>query len=112
MAISTVRRVKDGVKSNLVPATPLYEDNSALVDLGPVVVDEKLSPGVEGTEYKQVECNRYDEEHLSISKMELRPKESKDVLKHEWVEQYVPGVYLTFTILPTGQKGFKRVRFR
>jgi hypothetical protein len=32
--------------------------------------------------------------------------------KHEWVEQYEPGVYITFTILPSGLKGLKRVRFR
>ncbi|KAJ7960034.1 Regulator of chromosome condensation (RCC1) family with FYVE zinc finger domain-containing protein [Quillaja saponaria] len=32
-------------------------------------------------------------------------------LKQEWVEQYEPGVYLTFVILPRGQKGLKRVRF-
>lgn len=32
--------------------------------------------------------------------------------KHEWMEQYKPGVYITFIILPTGQKGIKRVRFR
>ncbi|XP_050229612.1 PH, RCC1 and FYVE domains-containing protein 1 isoform X2 [Mercurialis annua] len=31
--------------------------------------------------------------------------------KPEWVEQYEPGVYITFTALPGGQKGLKRVRF-
>lgn len=30
----------------------------------------------------------------------------------EWMEQYRPGVYITFVMLPTGQKGIKRVRFR
>ncbi|XVF20467.1 hypothetical protein REPUB_Repub12eG0002800 [Reevesia pubescens] len=29
--------------------------------------------------------------------------------KREWVEQYEPGVYVTFTILASGQKGLKRV---
>ncbi|KAJ4828795.1 hypothetical protein Tsubulata_010808 [Turnera subulata] len=29
----------------------------------------------------------------------------------EWIEQYEPGVYITFTALPGGQKGIKRVRF-
>ncbi|KAJ7964407.1 Regulator of chromosome condensation (RCC1) family with FYVE zinc finger domain-containing protein [Quillaja saponaria] len=32
-------------------------------------------------------------------------------LNFEWVEQYEAGVYLTFLILPSGQKGLKRVRF-
>ncbi|XP_023763599.1 PH, RCC1 and FYVE domains-containing protein 1 isoform X1 [Lactuca sativa] len=31
--------------------------------------------------------------------------------KHEWMEQYQPGVYITFIMLTTGQKGIKRVRF-
>ncbi|KAF2290520.1 hypothetical protein GH714_014237 [Hevea brasiliensis] len=29
----------------------------------------------------------------------------------EWLEQYEPGVYITFTDLPGGQRGLKRVRF-
>ncbi|XP_022143439.1 uncharacterized protein LOC111013314 isoform X2 [Momordica charantia] len=32
-------------------------------------------------------------------------------LKDEWIEQYEPGVYITFTSLPGGHKGLKRVRF-
>ncbi|KAJ9564577.1 LOW QUALITY PROTEIN: hypothetical protein OSB04_000543 [Centaurea solstitialis] len=31
--------------------------------------------------------------------------------KHEWMEEYQTGVYITFIMLPTGQKGIKRVRF-
>ncbi|KAL2521966.1 Regulator of chromosome condensation (RCC1) family with FYVE zinc finger domain [Forsythia ovata] len=31
--------------------------------------------------------------------------------KVEWVEQYQPGVYITFVTLPNGQPGLKRVRF-
>ncbi|KAI3665196.1 hypothetical protein L6452_43819 [Arctium lappa] len=31
--------------------------------------------------------------------------------KHEWMEEYQKGVYITFITLPTGQKGIKRVRF-
>ncbi|RZB50643.1 PH, RCC1 and FYVE domains-containing protein 1 isoform D [Glycine soja] len=34
-----------------------------------------------------------------------------DGLKAEWVEQYEPGVYITFTTLQCGKKGLKRVRF-
>lgn len=32
--------------------------------------------------------------------------------KLEWVEQYEPGVYITFIALASGQRGLKRVRFR
>lgn len=33
-------------------------------------------------------------------------------LKREWVEQYQPGVYITFMSLPNGQRGLRRLRFR
>lgn len=32
--------------------------------------------------------------------------------KVEWVEQYQLGVFITLTVLPSGKKGLKRVRFR
>lgn len=32
--------------------------------------------------------------------------------KIEWVEQYQLGVFITLTVLPSGKKGLKRVRFR
>ncbi|KAL2333184.1 hypothetical protein Fmac_014397 [Flemingia macrophylla] len=38
-------------------------------------------------------------------------QDSTEGLKVEWVEQYEPGVYITFTTLPCGKKGLKRVRF-
>lgn len=39
-------------------------------------------------------------------------EDSSEGLKVEQVEQYEPGVYITLTSLPCGQKGLKRVRFR
>ncbi|XP_061350338.1 PH, RCC1 and FYVE domains-containing protein 1 [Gastrolobium bilobum] len=38
-------------------------------------------------------------------------QETNEGLKAECVEQYEPGVYITFTTLPCGKKGLKRVRF-
>ncbi|KAK7302042.1 hypothetical protein RJT34_12921 [Clitoria ternatea] len=38
-------------------------------------------------------------------------QDNNNGLKVEWVEQYEPGVYITFTTLPCGKKGLKRVRF-
>ncbi|CAA3029559.1 PH, RCC1 and FYVE domains-containing 1-like isoform X1 [Olea europaea subsp. europaea] len=38
-------------------------------------------------------------------------KTGVEPLKVEWVEQYQPGVYITFVTLPNGQTGLKRVRF-
>lgn len=44
--------------------------------------------------------------------MRINSKQNEIKPKVDWVEQYQPGVYITFTILPSGQKGLKRVRFR
>ncbi|KVI03040.1 Brevis radix-like domain-containing protein [Cynara cardunculus var. scolymus] len=38
-------------------------------------------------------------------------EQNKVKQKHEWMEEYQTGVYITFIMLPTGQKGIKRVRF-
>ncbi|KAI6691390.1 hypothetical protein NL676_028218 [Syzygium grande] len=48
--------------------------------------------------------------HSHPARKEMRPKVAKD-MGLEWIEQYELGIYLTFTILPNGQKGLKRVRF-
>ncbi|XP_016505051.2 PH, RCC1 and FYVE domains-containing protein 1-like isoform X1 [Nicotiana tabacum] len=41
----------------------------------------------------------------------LRSLYNKEHCADEWVEQYQPGVDVTLTILPSGNKGLKRVRF-
>ena len=41
-----------------------------------------------------------------------RTKEGESRNENEQVEQYVPGVYITLTLLPGGAKDLKRVRFR
>ncbi|KAI3417473.1 uncharacterized protein J3R85_014428 [Psidium guajava] len=48
--------------------------------------------------------------HSHPARKEIRPNVAKD-MGLEWIEQYELGIYLTFTILPNGQKGLKRVRF-
>lgn len=49
--------------------------------------------------------------HSHPARKEIQPNVAKD-MGLEWIEQYELGIYLTFTILPNGQKGLKRVRFR
>ncbi|MQL87884.1 hypothetical protein Taro_020435, partial [Colocasia esculenta] len=49
-----------------------------------------------------------NEPHLAGSHMIHTVQNSS---KYEWVEQDEPGVYITFMVLPSGQKGLKRVRF-
>ncbi|GJQ89796.1 PH, RCC1 and FYVE domains-containing protein 1 [Tanacetum coccineum] len=45
-------------------------------------------------------------------KLVVRSTLTKQVKQiQEWMEQYRPGVYITFVMLPTGRKGIKRVRF-
>ncbi|XP_018730831.2 PH, RCC1 and FYVE domains-containing protein 1 isoform X2 [Eucalyptus grandis] len=48
--------------------------------------------------------------HSHPARKEVQPNVAKDV-GLEWIEQYELGIYLTFTALPNGQKGLKRVRF-
>lgn len=53
-------------------------------------------------------ANNYDDN----SNMVGPPQSNFAEAGQEWMEQYEPGIYLTFTILPNGRKGLKRVRFR
>ncbi|KAF8015027.1 hypothetical protein BT93_H0730 [Corymbia citriodora subsp. variegata] len=48
--------------------------------------------------------------HSHPVRKEIRSNVAKD-MGLEWIEQYELGIYLTLTILPSGQKGLKRVRF-
>lgn len=50
-----------------------------------------------------------DSRHSAV--MEAR-KCPSNASKHEWVEQYEQGVYISLAVLPNGQQGLKRVRFR
>ena len=48
----------------------------------------------------------------SVAKSGGRTKKGESRNENEEVEQYVPGVYITLTLLPGGAKDLKRVRFR
>lgn len=50
-------------------------------------------------------------ENSNLNKTESQQDITTEGLKVEWMEQYEPGVYITFTTLPCGKKGLKRVRF-
>lgn len=50
-------------------------------------------------------------ENSNLNRTESQ-QDTSEGLKVEWMEQYEPGVYITFTTLPCGKKGLKRVRFR
>ena len=74
----------------------------------PIVFSNKLK-SMQARERIQEKDRRLQESH--VTQMEPEQNGSKDS-KLEWVDQYEPGVYVTFTTLASGQKGLKRVRFR
>lgn len=51
-------------------------------------------------------------ENSNFTRAAVSQQDTANDLKVEWVEQYEPGVYITFTTLQCGKKGLKRVRFR
>lgn len=131
--VSGGRKLKDGADNNLPPITPVYTDSPCLKGVQPASVATDL-PQLGLPKHKQSDSlsnspivfsdklkfmygsdacydSNKSQEDSKVGCTESREKEKRD-LKLEWVEQYEPGVYITFTILPTGQKGLKRVRFR
>ncbi|XWS30621.1 hypothetical protein CRYUN_Cryun23aG0001500 [Craigia yunnanensis] len=73
----------------------------------PIVLSSKLK-SMQARDRIQEKDRPLQESH--VTQMEPEQNGSKDS-KLEWVEQYEPGVYVTYTILASGQKGLKRVRF-
>ncbi|PON75013.1 Rho GTPase activating protein [Parasponia andersonii] len=130
--VSSGRKEKDVADRNLPPITPLCTDSPCLkgVQPAPVAIDlsqvgtpkDRHSDNISNSPivfsdtlkflYGSDTCRDSNKsvDDPQVGCMTSREKETKD-LKLEWVEQYEPGVYITFTILPSGQKGLKRVRF-
>ncbi|BBG98611.1 Protein Brevis radix-like 3 [Prunus dulcis] len=116
-----VRKVSAGRETNDVVAkivpqlTPLNTDTSNRHLLPQVDSIPDTPIGFSDTPkslYKRDTCLKKGrpEEDLHPAKTESQQRETKAV-KLEWVEQYEPGVYITLVVLPSGQKGLKRVRF-
>ncbi|KAK6256113.1 hypothetical protein SCA6_017418 [Theobroma cacao] len=112
---------------------PLNTDSSNLEGVHPLSIAANLTPEVKFSTERQVDSlcgtpivfsnklksmQARDGVHEKdrplqdshVTQMEAGQNGIKDS-KLEWVEQYEPGVYVTFTILASGQKGLKRVRF-
>ncbi|XP_062107676.1 PH, RCC1 and FYVE domains-containing protein 1 isoform X2 [Humulus lupulus] len=122
------RKDNDGVDRNLPPITPVYAYSPCLKGVRPEsnvtelpcvgVAKDRHSDSISNSPilfsdtlkfmYGSDACR--DSKSEEESRVGLMESQTKDV-KLEWVEQYEPGVYITFTILPSGQKGLKRVRF-
>lgn len=132
--ISSGREAKNGVDSNLPQNRPACTDSPTLVGASPVSASTRLplevtlpinrrvdslsgSPIVFSNMLKSMDGRelRHENNRSVGNSHDSRIESWEDgtkVSRHEWVEQYEPGVYITFTILPGGQKGLKRVRFR
>ncbi|XP_015879928.3 PH, RCC1 and FYVE domains-containing protein 1 [Ziziphus jujuba] len=131
--VSAGREARDGVNTNVPQAAPVHVDTPALASVRRRLVAKDLSPEVKMLNDKKVvgvsnspvmfsstlkflygrdACHDSgkSEQDSNVSRTESQEKETKSS-KFEWVEQYEPGVYITFTKLSNGQKALKRVRF-
>lgn len=132
--VSAGREAKNVVNTNLSQSTPVHVDTPILSSARRRSVATNLPPEVKIRNDKQVDSmsnspivfsntlkslygrdTRLDsnrsEDDSHVMRTETHQKETKPS-KYEWVEQYEPGVYITLTSLPNGQKALKRVRFR
>ncbi|XP_038903652.1 PH, RCC1 and FYVE domains-containing protein 1 isoform X2 [Benincasa hispida] len=133
--VSGRKDAKDEVDANKTHVTPVYSDSpnfdhfqppSAATSLPPEVqlpkdrlIGDSLynSPIVFSNTFKS-SYGRHAFRHVSkstdpdeIANRTSAKNGSTNYLKDEWMEQYEAGVYITFTSLPGGHKGLKRVRF-
>lgn len=128
--VSSNKEPKDAARVSRPQITPVYKER--LEGVYPMIVATKLPPEVGFSKDSQVDslsntpiifsdtlkskfgrdvCNTRSMENSHVTRTES-PQNGRNASKLEWVEQYEPGVYITFTNLPSGQKGLKRVRFR
>ncbi|KAK3218644.1 hypothetical protein Dsin_012614 [Dipteronia sinensis] len=132
--VSAGREAKDGVDANLPRNTPVYRDSPVLDGVHPMFVSTNMPPEVKLPKDRKVDslcsspivfsntlksvygrdlCHDNSSRSLEdplVAKMEPQQRGTKSS-KPEWVEQYEPGIYITFTTLPSEQRGLKRVRF-
>lgn len=111
--LSSERDAKDGIDSKLPQIITRYVDTPKERQLdslcgSPIVFSNSLR-----SMYGRDECQGHTRsvEDSCLEKIDPRQNGTKPS-KLEWVEQYEPGVYITFITLASGQRGLKRVRFR
>ncbi|KAL6345825.1 hypothetical protein AAG906_017581 [Vitis piasezkii] len=110
--LSSERDAKDGIDSKLPQIITRYADTPKERQLdslcgSPIVFSNSLR-----SMYGRDECQGHTRsvEDSCLEKIDPRQNGTKPS-KLEWVEQYEPGVYITFITLASGQRGLKRVRF-
>eukprot|EP00252_Welwitschia_mirabilis_P008654 TRINITY_DN20650_c0_g1_i1.p1 TRINITY_DN20650_c0_g1~~TRINITY_DN20650_c0_g1_i1.p1 ORF type:complete len:1115 (+),score=250.60 TRINITY_DN20650_c0_g1_i1:356-3700(+) len=98
--------------SNLaLPPTDANGNASPLLADGPFIASSRSS--VHSNQGKSFESNRLYHSHIQdgLRSGARSPAENDHVRDGEWVEQDEPGVYITLSQLPGGEKDLKRVRF-
>lgn len=127
------RELKDQSCANMSQIIPICTDTPTLKDVHPMFVVANARAANVRQEERTVDsaCNTpllFSRKIRAMSNRESNSSDSRSAEescvrrldseqneikpKVDWVEQYQPGVYITFTTLPSGQKGLKRVRFR
>ncbi|KAK1384548.1 PH, RCC1 and FYVE domains-containing protein 1 [Heracleum sosnowskyi] len=126
------KELKDQSCANLSQIIPICTDTPTLKDVHPMFVVTNAPTANGRLEDRTVDsaCNTpllFSSKIRAMSNRESNSSDSRSAEescgrrsdskqneikpKVDWVEQYQPGVYITFTTLPSGQKGLKRVRF-
>ncbi|PIA64005.1 hypothetical protein AQUCO_00201359v1 [Aquilegia coerulea] len=120
-----------GLNMYLPEITPICTDASVLDDVDPMLFTARLSAATpnhrQGNEVcalpiplREPMSNTFTRDQYNVSSRlsdeSLVPESCSEqhvakTLKSDWVVQDEPGVYITFTTMPNGQKGLKRVRF-
>ncbi|XAR73612.1 hypothetical protein NMG60_11007640 [Bertholletia excelsa] len=127
------RELGDQVAASASPVAIIPRDSPTLKGINKLSLAMQLPPEVGSLEGRKVDslCNSpivftntlksmsrgnfynggsVPTEDSIVRKTDCRQNTAK-TSKLECVEKYEPGVYITFTTLPSGQKGLKRVRF-
>ncbi|ESQ28613.1 hypothetical protein EUTSA_v10018066mg [Eutrema salsugineum] len=109
--------LKTGIACNPSQVSPIFDDSMSIPYLTPITTTCSQSENKQVVEKSVTKCSSRDsnirllvDASPAITRAGLLLNGTQES-KAEQVEQYEPGVYITFTALPCGQKTLKRVRF-
>ncbi|CAD5316404.1 unnamed protein product [Arabidopsis thaliana] len=108
---------KTGVACNPSQVSPIFDDSMSIPYLTPITTSRSQPETKQHVEKCVTKSSNRDsnikllvDASPAITRTGYLQNETQDS-SAEQVEQYEPGVYITFTALPCGQKTLKRVRF-
>lgn len=110
--------LKTGIACNPSQVSPIFDDSMSIPYLTPITTARSQHETKQHVEKCVTKSSNRDsnikllvDASPAITRTGYLQNETQDS-SAEQVEQYEPGVYITFTALPCGQKTLKRVRFR